>query len=124
VGGEKVGLNIAYSLPGVLARLIQAVRSSPLSLTTISLSSAFSAVAPRERPAWLTVRAAKQLKRTYFVPSPQTAVTGLRSPVVWGAVIVVQLTFPVTIVPIVGTIARESWGAAQLLLGDIGPVPA
>jgi hypothetical protein len=55
---------------------------------------------------------------------PQTAVTGLRSPVVWGAVIVVQLAFPVTIVPIVGTIARESWRAAQLLLGDIRPVPA
>jgi hypothetical protein len=30
---------------------------------------AFSAVAPTERPAWLTVRAAEQLKRTYFVPS-------------------------------------------------------
>jgi hypothetical protein len=133
----------------------------------------------RERPAWLTVSAAEQLKRTYFVPSHkskhaaaarehgdvlafaasgwacdrfadprgvagkfgpripydvsallalhgqlQTAVTGLRSPVVWGAVIVVQLAFPVTIVPIVGTIARESWRAAQLLLGDIRPVPA
>ena len=133
--------------------------------------TAFSAVAPRERPAWLTVRAAKQLKRTYFVPShkskhaaaarehgdvlafaasgwacdrfadprgvagkfgpripydvsallalqgqPQTAVTGLRSPVVWGAVIVVQLAFPVTIVPIVGTIAQVAlgtWGCSE-----------
>src|SRR3984893_16968488 len=100
----------------------------------------------RERPAWLTVSAAEQLKRTYFVPShkskhaaaarehgnvlafaasgwacdrfadprgvagkfgpripydvsallalqgqPQTAVTGLRPPVRWGALIVVQL---------------------------------
>jgi hypothetical protein len=73
---------------------------------------------------FLAANSLRRIRPACTQGQPQTAVTGLRSPVVWGAVIVVQLAFPVTIVPIVGTIARESWRAAQLLLGDIRPVPA
>src|SRR5205085_6779544 len=35
--------------------------------------TAFSAVAPRERPAWLTVRAAEQLERAYLVSNGSRA---------------------------------------------------
>jgi hypothetical protein len=73
---------------------------------------------------FLAANSLRRIRPALHSGPASNSIAGLRSPVVRGPVIVVQLAFSVTIVPIVGTIVRESWRAAQLLLGDVRPVPA
>jgi hypothetical protein len=85
-------------------------------------------VADRREPAETLERAAQSRKDSHpesiWIRDSQSRSMPIRVPVIRAAVIIVQLALSAAIGPIVGSIPRKSWRAAQLLLRYIGTISA